>query len=504
MYLFGDSFDLYASASDTTALGQYWDTYPLVGYYNLTAGRYTGSQAITGVFGGAQATLLSKASGSNDAVHHVVIAAMQPGALSGTSYYGTITLWDGTTAQCTIGFRSDGAIVLVSGISTSGTVLATYTGAITASNTWFAFEFEIVVNAATGSFTVRKNGNPSNDFTLGSLNTAPSGNAYATKISLGQGAGGGGGTQFDDFLWRSDPAAVPWVGDVRCYVRRPGSDASVQFTPSSVGNLPLQPWTSNGTGTPGANNAGYMPFVAPCTGVITSVQMTLPVGATSNWKAAIYAASATPQPSTVLGTATPVSNPPAGTMTFNFPTPVPVTQGTLYYLAGVTDTASGTLLTNSQVAGGFTGGATFATFPVTNPTSLSASTNFTIFSMVNITPSNGANAPMVADIHQTGAATYVGSSTPGQSDLYGLGPPPALPASVVAVVTRVLARKSDAGTRAIKVQIKSGPTLSQGPSIAIPTNLAYLTRTDLVDPNTGSAWTPSAVNNLLVGQQVSA
>jgi len=132
VYLFGDSFDLYASASDTTALGQYWDTYPLVGYYNLTAGRYTGSQAITGVFGGAQATLLSKASGSNDAVHHVVIAAMQPGALSGTSYYGTITLWDGTTAQCTIGFRSDGAIVLVSGISTSGTVLATYTGAITA------------------------------------------------------------------------------------------------------------------------------------------------------------------------------------------------------------------------------------------------------------------------------------------------------------------------------------------------------------------------------------
>jgi len=124
--------------------------------------------------------------------------------------------------------------------------------------------------------------------------------------------------------------------------------------------------------------------------------------------------------------------------------------------------------------------------------------------MVNITPSNGANAPMVADIHQTGAATYVGSSTPGQSDLYGLAPPQALPASVVAVVTRVLARKSDAGTRAIKVQIKSGPTLSQGPSIAIPTNLAYLTRTDLVDPNTGSAWTPSAVNNLLVGQQVSA
>jgi hypothetical protein len=507
VYLFGDSFDLYASASDTVGLGLYWDLYPLNGYFIFVAGRYAGSQAITGQYGGAQNPLLSKASGSNDAVHHVVVSALQPVALSGTSIYHTITLWDGATAQCTIGFRSDGAIVLTSGLY-NGTVLATYTGAITAQSVWYGFEFEIAINATTGSFSVRKNGNVSNDFTLGGLNTALSGNAYANKVSLGQGNGGGGATYFDDFLWRSDPVAVPWIGDVRCYVRHPGSDVSVQFTPSqpSGSSMAVAPWLALQTNTAiSANVCGWMPFVAPISGLLMSAQITVTTPPTGvNWKAAIYASSTVPKPTTVLGTATPISNPPSGVNTFTFPTPVPITQGTLYYMAICTDVQSGTYYANNSMVGSFSVNTPYASFPVSNPPTVNAATNLIIFTALNITPTSGVNAPLVADITQDGSNTYVASSTNGQSDLYALGPPSALPASVIAVTTRVLAKKSDAGTRALKLQLKSGSTLAQGPSTTLGNTWGYLTRTDLVDPDTGAAWTPSAVNNLLIGQQVSA
>ena len=70
-------------------------------------------------------------------------------------------------------FRSDGAILLTTG-SAGGPTLATYTGAFPITNTWYAFEFEVVINNTTGRFRVRKNGNTSDDFDSGAvLNTRP-------------------------------------------------------------------------------------------------------------------------------------------------------------------------------------------------------------------------------------------------------------------------------------------------------------------------------------------
>jgi hypothetical protein len=227
-FFFGDSFDLYAAIADMTA--GYWDSG--AGNANLTAvgsGRFAGSRAINNGTGGGLS--LVKSSGANDAVHHIVCAYQQTAALSGTSVGFNFQLQDGATTQCSIVFRSDGAILLTSGGPT-GTTLATYTGAVTAQSTWYGFEFEVVVSSTTGSFTVRKNGNTVNDFTLGSLNTRTTANNYANRLAIsGQAVVS---SQFlDDVLWRSDASSIAWMGDLRCYARMPASDASVTFTKST-------------------------------------------------------------------------------------------------------------------------------------------------------------------------------------------------------------------------------------------------------------------------------
>jgi hypothetical protein len=143
-----------------------------------------------------------------------------------------LQLSDAATNQCCIVFRSDGVILLTSA-TPAGTVLATYSGAVTAQNTWFAFEFEVVINNTTGRFRARKNGNTADDFDSGAtLNTRPGANAYANKLTLGMNAVVTS-QQIDDILWRSDASSVPFVGDIRCYTRMPASDASVQFARST-------------------------------------------------------------------------------------------------------------------------------------------------------------------------------------------------------------------------------------------------------------------------------
>jgi hypothetical protein len=223
---FGDSFDLYATLAD--AINGYWDSGTATP--TLVAGRFAGSQAIQFVIGSTN-ILLAKSSGANDTVHHLAVAFRQTAALSGTSAGANLQLVDGATQQCSIVFRSDGAILLTSG-GPLGTTLATYTGAVTAINTWYAFEFEVTINNATGSFAVRKNGNTVNDFTATALNTRSSANNYANKLQIAQ-AVTVGNQQIDDLFWQSDASSVAWLGDLRCVTRMPVSDASVTFSRST-------------------------------------------------------------------------------------------------------------------------------------------------------------------------------------------------------------------------------------------------------------------------------
>jgi hypothetical protein len=505
-FFFGDGFDLYAQISDC---GGYWDS--AFGSSSVTlssSGRFAGSRSAAIGPGTGSTPCITKTSGVNDSVHHFSLALQQTLALSGSSFGLFIMLFDGATAQCTILFRSDGAICLYT--ANGITLLATYTGALAAINTWYQFEIEIVVHNTAGSIAVRKNGNTSNDFFLGSLGTRQSANNYANKAGLGNNWGSPGVQMLDDFLWRSDASSVPWVGDIRCFTRMPVSDVSAQFTRSgSV--VPVTPQVGGGSpiSTQG-NTAWNQPFVASCDGAVGSVTMSIATASTANFKSAIFSNNAG-APGTVLGTATNiVSAPPIGNSTFTFSPAVAVTRGATYWVGFITDATSGAWTGTVSVSaptiysmlGVRTSSPAYASWPANNPSVSSAWQTCVIFT-ANITPTTLSNAGFVADTATDYASGYDYSSTVGQSDLYAIASTITTPGAVVGVTTRVYCQKSDIGTRNLAVQLQSGATNVQT-SAALNTSWSWIARNDLTDPATGAAWTASGVNNAQIGVTVTA
>jgi hypothetical protein len=208
-----------------------------------------------------------------------------------------LELLDGTTAQCTIVFRTDGAILLTSG-GPAGTVLDTYTGAFSVTNTWYAFEIEVTINNTTGSWAVRKNGNTSNDHSLGSLDTQNSANAYANKLIFSMNTNVTQ-QQIDDLFWQSGASTGTWLGDIRCYTRMPASDASVQFTqgPNPVTQTIYVLNSSQG----GVTTNWYIAFVPSFTGTISAAMISLFGGTANSLKMAIFDNSNGGNPGIALG-----------------------------------------------------------------------------------------------------------------------------------------------------------------------------------------------------------
>lgn len=485
-YIFGESWDCYATVADM-ALG-YWDS---GNNASLIAGRFVGSQAMS--WGSSATTALVKSSAVNDAVHHIVVAFRQTQAVSGTSLGLYMQLSDAATNQCCIVFRSDGTVLLTSATPV-GTVLATYSGAVTAVNTWYSFEFEVVIHNTTGSFKVRKNGSTTDDHSTTGINTRPGANSYANKLTIAMNTSVAS-HQLDDLLWRSDAASVPWVGDVRCYTRMPASDASVQFakspaaSPAGFGGIFSSTNTANGT-------AVYSTCTPLYDGVVSSAYVTMLTGFTGNMKCSLFAGSGT-APTTVLGSATPIVNPVAGVNTFTFSTPVPVVRGGTYFIGFAPDAAGGAYQTGAA-SGSRNSSTSYASFPVANPTTSSTSA---IVAAIIITPANYA---VVNEAQQDGTTSYVYDAVAGHADFYTVAALGSTPASTVAVTTRAFVAKSDAGTRTGAVQLKSGGSTVASPTLALSTSFGWTWRTDTTDPATSTAWTAAAVSACTIGPAVIA
>jgi len=502
MQAFGDGFDLYAATGD--ALASYWDSGNSA-HFTLVSGRFAGSRAAS--FGAASSGAIPdafvKASGSNDGLHHFVLAIQQTAALSGTTLGCSIQLIDGATNQCCVVFRSDGAMLLTSGAPT-GTVLATYTGAITAANTWIAFEIEVVVHNTAGSITVRRNGNTGTaDFTLGSLNTRTSANNYANKIALGNYALVNA-HQVDDFLWRSDASSVPWVGDIRCYTRMPISDASVQFSRSSAGATGnfFETTSTVSNSSLSVGTTYFFPVTLTQGGMVSALLANFNASATGHANAALYDNSGTGgSPGKLLGQATSaLTNPASGLRTWTVSTPFGAPKGTVY-VAIMADVAIG--ITGSIGQTYYSAGSqTYSTsFPAQAPTTSSATFNA---NYVGLTISAITNAGLVNEAQQDATTSYVYDSTVNDADFYNIQSLPVTPANVVAVTTRGFLEKSDAGTRSAAVQLKSGGTTVQSAAPALGTAWGWRYRTDAVDPATGAAWAPTAVDAAQIGSVVTA
>lgn len=230
-WIFGDGFDFYSTIADA---GTFWDSdsgasLTSTTRFSVGSAIQIPNQSFTGV------VVLGKSSPTNDVTHHICFARKNNNVLSGTTLGDCFQLLDGINAQCTVAFRSDGAIIVMSG-GYNGTVIATFTGAF-ADAVWVQYEFEITINNTTGAVHVRKNGNTVDDFVATGINTrGGSTNAYANHLTIGQNSPQNNNAIWDDFLWFSATGAAPntWVGDVRCVQLMPTADtAQKQFTPNS-------------------------------------------------------------------------------------------------------------------------------------------------------------------------------------------------------------------------------------------------------------------------------
>jgi hypothetical protein len=124
-----------------------------------------------------------------------------------------------------------------------------------------------------------------------------------------------------------------------------------------------------------------------------------------------------------------------------------------------------------------------------------------------VTWSRSAGANNYALVNETlvdGNTTYVETNVVNNSDLYGLGSLPVSPATIYGVQAVDFAEKTDASTRTIYQQVKSGATLDQGAARALTTSYDRYERMLTQDPDTAAAWTLAAVNALQRGPALAA
>ena len=210
-------------------------------------------------------------------------------------------------------------------------------------------------------------------------------------------------------------------------------------------------------------------------------------------------------PGALVAQSAAITNPPVGRNVFPIVAGPTLTKGTIYWVMFWIDAAMtslgnggggvGFLVSNLTVT--YTGGS----FPNPCP-------NYGQVSFWGGIGSNGmnisgyANAACVNEPQEDGLTTYVFDANAGDADFYTVSPIASLAVSTAAVITRGLVQKSDAGTRIIGMQLKSGGTTVVSPSFASITAWQWAWRVDVNDPNTGAAWTPAAINAAQFGPKV--
>lgn len=117
-------------------------------------------------------------------------------------------------------------------------------------------------------------------------------------------------------------------------------------------------------------------------------------------------------------------------------------------------------------------------------------------------PSTGTSHFALVDETTPNTTDYNESNTVGHRDTYNMQDLAAVTGTIYAVQTHVAALKADAGYRSLKSVVKSGSTTQTASPVALATSVAYDNQLFVNDPNTGAAWTESAVNAIEVGGEV--
>ena len=118
-------------------------------------------------------------------------------------------------------------------------------------------------------------------------------------------------------------------------------------------------------------------------------------------------------------------------------------------------------------------------------------------------PSSGSNNfSRVADIPPDDDTSWVASATPGDRDLYAMAPLGVTPLAIKGLQQTALARKDDAGDRALSLVLKSGAEVAVTPPAILGSSFAFIETIHEQDPASGAPWTPAAVDAAQAGQEV--
>lgn len=117
------------------------------------------------------------------------------------------------------------------------------------------------------------------------------------------------------------------------------------------------------------------------------------------------------------------------------------------------------------------------------------------------TPSSGANYTTVDELPYS-ATDYNTGTTPGLKDTYAMSDLPANVSTIFGVQTNVIAKKTDAGSIAVRPVIRSGGTDYSGSSVAMGATDVTVSDIRSLDPATSAAWTAANVNNLEGGMEI--
>lgn len=112
------------------------------------------------------------------------------------------------------------------------------------------------------------------------------------------------------------------------------------------------------------------------------------------------------------------------------------------------------------------------------------------------------NYTLVDEAIVNGDTDYVQATNVGDVDTYGFQDLTGTPATIDAVQVSAFAEKTDATSRSIALQIKSGATTSDGANFALAANYTKYERLILQNPDGSVDWTYAAVNALQGGPKV--
>jgi hypothetical protein len=123
------------------------------------------------------------------------------------------------------------------------------------------------------------------------------------------------------------------------------------------------------------------------------------------------------------------------------------------------------------------------------------------------TPDTGSNFARVNEATPDGDTSYAESATVGNIDTYAMGDLAGTVTTIKSVASIQYAKKTDVGARGMKAELRSGGgNAAHATEIALGNSYLYYFSNWGRNPNNGSPadWTPTAVNALEAGQQVSS